>query len=111
MNGLLFCDVYVLVEYHCIFVRIPSKTCAQQVHVHSSQTDKLINIIDVYMPMIWCCGRFWAYHIIWGDGRRQEDANMSSLASTEYGHIIICASKRFRLKVEVNKTKISNILK
>ena len=52
-----------------VYLYIFSTTCAQQVsHIHSSQTDELINIICVYMPMIRCCGRFLAYHIIWGGG-------------------------------------------
>ena len=56
------------------------------------------------MPMIGCCRRFWAYHVIWGDGGRQEDVSGSSLACAEYGYVIFCASIRTKLKVEVNRT-------
>ena len=90
-----------------VYLYASSTTCAQQLfHVHSSQTDKLINIICVYMPMIRYCGRFWAYHVILGDGGSQEDASRISLACAcaKYGHVISYASRKIKLKVEVNKT-------
>ena len=62
MNALLFCNLYVMVEYHCIFARIHYNIF----HVHSSQTDKLINIKYIYMLMIGCCGRFRGYHVAFG---------------------------------------------
>ena len=88
-----------------VYLYASSTPCAQQVfYVHSSQTDKLTYIICVYMLMIGCCGRFGAYHVIWGDGGRHEDANGSSLACAKYGPVIFCASRKIKLKVEVNAT-------
>ena len=42
-----------------VYLYVSSTTCAQQVfHIHTSQTDKVMNIICVYMPTIRCCGIF-----------------------------------------------------
>ena len=52
-----------------VYLYVSSTTCVQQVfHVHSSQTEKLVNIICVYVPMIRYCGRFLAFHVIWENG-------------------------------------------
>ena len=45
-----------------VYLYASSTTCAQKAfHVYSSQTDKLINLICVYMPMVRCCGSSLTY--------------------------------------------------
>ena len=88
-----------------VYLYASSTTCAQQIfHVHSSQTDKLVDIICAYMLMIRCCGSLWAYHVIWGDGGKQEDASGSFLAWAEYRRVIFWDSRQIELNVEVNET-------
>ena len=88
MNALLFCNLYALVEYHCIFVRIQYAVF----HIHSSQPDILIHITYAYVLMIRCCGRFRGYMLSLGGG--QEDASASSLPCAKYGHVICYASRK-----------------
>ena len=105
MNVLFFCNLYVLVEYHCTCVHFQYNVF----HVNSSQIDTLINIKYVYMLMIGCCGRCRGYYVVmWGG---PEDASESSLVCAEYGHVIFCASRQIKLKVEVNGTIKYNALK
>ena len=88
-----------------VYLYAPNTTCAQQVfHIHTSQTDKLINMICVYIPTIRCYVRAVAYHVIWRDGGWQEDAQESPLAWFKYGHVIFWASRKTKLEVEVNET-------
>ena len=78
-----------------VYLYVSSKTCVQQVfHVHSSQTDKLVNIEYVYILMIGCYGSFGKKYVFGGIVGDKKDASKSSLASAKYGGIIFYASRK-----------------
>ena len=63
-----------IVVYWCA----PNMTCAQQIfQVHTTETDELMNVVFLYVPLFKRDGRFLARYDIWERAGGGEQGNMS----------------------------------